>query len=221
MNRKMPQAWPAVCLLCLFAPWQVCRAAEPAAEGTVAEELANLRAEVARLKAENAELKKALVSGGSTKSGGYQSIVDILNFLPGGIRPESGWDKVSLEKLASWLRKELVGQPFEAEMVVTRVSVNKEPFSTTKDRNWSVRVFFETRNMTAHGLVLMQNVGDTWPQPLKLYGDDEYASKMEKFSGPKRAIVKGKIKSIYLGPEMKGSRSCHIGLTDYSLVMKK
>lgn len=187
----------------------------PSGADEPADRIVRLEAELRAAKDENARLRKVLADHGIEIGRGYQSIVEILDELPTEWKSPKAWDKFTIESVVKFLNERPVGESFEATMQIAKVEIKRNPIgSATGGKGWMVSIHPESKDFKFRGLTLTQTVGENWPQPLRLYGDEQFARSAERLKVGQRITVMGKIRSIHLGREEKSRRDVHIGLGD-------
>lgn len=186
--------------------------------GDDAAELAELKASLREVKRENEQLRRLLADHGIEVGNGYQSIMEILDELPAELKAAKAWDADEVDAVRKWLSEHPVGRAFQSTLQVERVNVIRRPAGASNASNqYLISVSFQSRDYKFRGLAFTQEVGAGWPQPLKFDGDKQLAGKFERLKPGQRILVKGKVHSIYLGPESSNRRKVHIGLAEFDV----
>ena len=192
--------------------------------------IADLEGEVKSLQARIRQLEAAEQKGAGPEANvtpdanadkTFHSALDILRIIPKELqpRPGVGWDKYSIGKAQDWLTKQPIGEGFDANLKIASVAVARNPawYNNHSQPEWQAQISLETHDCKFISVALTEAVGGNWPQPLRVVGDEAFARSAERIKKGSPVHVSGKISGIYLGPEDRGRREFHIGLSDYKV----
>lgn len=184
--------------------------------------IAKLERELSLLKAENKRLIETLENNGVLLGDAHQSIVTILKGLPEDLHPSKEWDKFRRQSIDKWLETEIPGTPFEAVLEVSKLQVKRNARSARPSDAWEASIYFKPRDLRYGKILFTQTVGENWPQPLHLSGDEDFAREMEAIPLGRKCKVMGKIGAVQLMPTTRTQLwKANISLLDYKVTFLK
>lgn len=176
-----------------------------------------LKREVQRLQTQNKLLQEAIEKNGIILTDAHQSIVTILKELPPDLDPQKkDWEQYDWPKVTEWLKQEPIGKPFEAVLILSEISVDRNRYAADPSYGWSATLRFRTFDFRLGKRTFRQEIR---LDPMKYSGDEDFARRMEKVNTGRKVKVKGKIRSVTVGsiPGGKPQLGAVITLGEYDL----